>query len=240
MRIEPYTEGSVIHVIKRGARGMKIVEDDADKRMFVRSLFLLNDAYSNRNWHRETSNLPLFNRPQHWPERKPLTNILAWVLMPNHFHLLLQEKSEGGSAKFIQRLSGSMCLCFNARHVSDGSIFQGAYKSKTVDDDSYLRYLVFYIQVKNVLELYPGGLEAALGDFDQAWNWALAYPFSSLRSYVLGENSPIICGLEGLLKEINDLAVSKEEAREMLSVIVNKSTILQKENDLRFQKLIFE
>ncbi|KKT56308.1 MAG: hypothetical protein UW50_C0003G0003 [Candidatus Wolfebacteria bacterium GW2011_GWA1_44_24] len=224
MRIEPYTVGSIVHALKRGARGMDIVMDKADSWQFMKSLYLLNDVYSNRNWHRETADLPLFKRPESWPEREPLARILAWVLMPNHFHLLLQEKKEGGIAKFMQRFCGSMSLCFNLKYESKGSIFQGAYKAKRVDDDSYLRHLAFYIQVKNVLELYPGGLIAALKNFDQAWDWALKYPFSSLPAYVLGSGSPILDDAEGLMMEVHR-TFSKEDAYESLKSYVEKSDI---------------
>ncbi|OHB06398.1 MAG: hypothetical protein A3B16_00335 [Candidatus Zambryskibacteria bacterium RIFCSPLOWO2_01_FULL_45_43] len=223
MRIEPYTTDSIIHVMKRGARGMDIVGGKTDKWYFIKSLFLLNDAYSDRNWHRETAGLPLFKRPDHWPERNSLTRILAWVLMPNHFHLLLQEKSEGGTAKFMQRLCGSMSLCFNLKYKNNGSIFQGAYKAKVVDDDSYLRHLLFYIQVKNVLELYPGGLVAALKNFDKAWEWALKYPFSSLPVYVFGSSSPILGDDQGLISQVHKEALSKQDAYEMLKLYVDKS-----------------
>src|SRR3989338_4214334 len=220
MRIEPYTVGSIVHALKRGARGMDIVMDKADSWQFMKSLYLLNDVYSNRNWHRETADLLLFKRPESWPEREPLARILAWVLMPNHFHLLLQEKKEGGIAKFMQRFCGSMSLCFNLKYESKGSIFQGAYKAKRVDDDSYLRHLAFYIQVKNVLELYPGGLVAALSNFDDAWDWALKYPFSSLPDYVLvlGKKSPIIDDHEGLITSIHEESLSKQDAYEILAL----------------------
>lgn len=225
MRVEPYTINSIVHVIKRGGRGMNIVEDDADGWRFVKSLFLLNDAYSNRNWHRETAELPLFERPDVWPKREPLVRILVWTLMSNHFHLLLQEKEEGGITKFIQRLCGSMSLCFNLKYESKGSIFQGAYKAKLVDVNSYLRYLVFYIQVKNVLELYSGGLSVALKDFDKAWGWALKYNFSSLPAYALGISSPILDDAEGLISQVHKDTLSKQDAYEMLKFYVEKSDV---------------
>lgn len=237
MRIEPYTTDSIIHVIKRGARGMDIMMDDADRWRFMKSLFILNDVYSNHDWHRETANMSLFERPKDWPERKSLTKILAWVLMSNHFHLLLQEKTEGGTAKFMQRLCGSMSLCFNLKYESKGSIFQGAYKAKTVDDDSYLRHLLFYIQVKNVLELYPGGLRVALDDFDKAWNWAINYQFSSLPSYVSSIKSPIIDDAEGLITSIHNQTLSKQDAYEMLEVYVNTKSDLWPG---RIQELVLE
>jgi len=236
MRIEPYSVDSTVHVIKRGARGMDIVGSEADKWYFVKSLFLLNDVYSNRNWHRETAGLPLFKRPDRWPERDPLTRILAWTLMPNHFHLLLQEKVEGGTAKFMQRLCGSMSLCFNLKYESKGSIFQGAYKAKRVDEDSYLRHLIFYIEVKNVMELYPGGLIVALNDFDKAWDWALEYPFSSLSAYVSGTNSPILEDINGFIGQIHKETLSKQDAYEMLKSYVEKSDLWPD----RVQELILE
>src|ERR1035437_6659256 len=116
MRIEPYSVGSMVHVIKRGARGMNIVDDEDDKWRFTKTLFLLNDFYNDANWHRETAHLKFLERPEHWPKRKPLVRILAWTLLSNHFHLLLQETDEGGIARFMQKLGGSMTLCFNAKY----------------------------------------------------------------------------------------------------------------------------
>ncbi|MEX2014049.1 MAG: transposase [Parcubacteria group bacterium] len=222
MRVEPFSEGSFVHVIKRGARGMDIVLDQEDKELFVKSLFILNDNYSNENWRRETVELPLFTRPKHWPERDRLTDILLWTLMPNHFHILLREKKEGGVSKFMQRLCGSMSMNFNKKYNSKGSVFQGSYKGKVVDNDSYLRYLAFYIHIKNVLELYPGGLKKAVANFDDAWNWAIKYPFSGFSAYSIGAGSPIISDVDGLMTNIHNKNVYKQEAYEMLLVYVNK------------------
>ena len=217
MRIEPRVVGSIVHVIKRGARGMPIVRDKFDRVRFSRSLYFLNDAFSDENWTVNLRSRALFERPDHWPDQNPLAHILAWTLMPNHFHLLLEEIKEGGIAKFMQRLCGSMSAAFNAKYSESGSIFQGSYKSRTVDDDAYVRYLAYYIQVKNVLELYPGGLMKAIQDFDRAWDWALQYPFSSLGSYAIATNSPII-NAPILIELFPDRKSFKVEAREMLAI----------------------
>ena len=106
-------------------------------------------------------------------------------------------------------------MTFNAKYNERGSLFQGSYKSKTVDDDNYLRYLAYYIQVKNVLELYPGGLQAAVQNFDDAWEWALRYPFSSISSYANNEHCPII-DKERFLDVYSEALLSKAEALEMI------------------------
>lgn len=218
MRVEPSEVGSIIHVIKRGARGMEIVRDEFDRQRFATLLFLLNDTYFDASRNTSIGQGSSFERPKHWPERQPLTRILAWTLMTNHFHILLQEINKGGTAKFMQRLGGSMTMCFNIKYKERGSIFQGAYKARVVQKDEHLRYLIFYILVKNVLELYPGGLLTASKNFDDAWAWALSYRFSSLPDYVLKTHSKIINDADGLVSDIlgDNVEKFKAETYEML------------------------
>jgi len=229
MRVEPYSVGSFVHVLKRGGRGMSIVRDDADRWRFLRSLYYLNDKYLDNNWLRsvnvntisETSQTSLtmqdrlFFRPADWPERKVLLHIHAFVLMPNHIHLLLEEIEEGGVSLFMKRLGQSMTNHFNEKYKEKGSIFQGAYKSRTITDDSYLRHLAVYIMVKNTFELYEGGLEAVRDHFDDAWDWAMKYPFTSLADVVGDRNSPIIH--KGLMAEaIGTPAQFKKHAKAVI------------------------
>lgn len=209
----------MIHVTKRGVRGMDIVRDLDDRWRYTKSLFILNDTHSDPNWHRETAELQMFERPEYWPEREPLVRILAWTLLSNHFHLLLQEIREGGAAKFMQRLGGSMSLCYNLKYKERGSLFQSAYNSRIVESDAHLNYLAFYILVKNVLEMYPGGLKKASAHFDDAWEWATRYPFSSLSNIVSGKPDPIVDDIDGLLMGIVGHGDAfKKEARELLEM----------------------
>lgn len=234
MRVESHTIDSIVHAIKRGARGMDIVRNDKDRYRFVESIFILNDVFVDDNWKRNTAKLGPFERPAHWPERKPLVRILLWTLLPNHFHFLLQEVQEGGIAKFMQKLCGSMSLSFNLKYGGQGSIFQGSYKGRLVNEDNYLRYLVFYISVKNVFELYPGGLVSATRDFNRAWDWAIKYPFSSLPNYISGIKSSIINDSQGIITEIFGRKDRfKKEAREMLLTYLDS-----KPNE--FEKIMLE
>ncbi|MHB8913898.1 MAG: transposase [Minisyncoccota bacterium] len=145
-------------------------------------------------------------------------HLLAWVLQDNHFHFLAQEIRDGGAAKFMQRLGGSMTAASNAKYSEVGSLFQGSYKSKTVDEDAYVRYLAFYIQVKNVLEQRLGGLKRAIAEFDQAWEWALSFPYSSLPAYARGNDFPTAIIIDGSFfsEMFPDREAFKREAFEML------------------------
>jgi len=192
MRVEPYSIDSVLHVTKRGARGMRITRSADDRDRFPKLLYYLNSKRQPDHWEREIQESELLEWPSHWGERVPLVRILGWTLMPNHFHLLLQEINGGGVSKFMQRVCGSMSRHFNVKYEETGSLFQGAFKSRTINDDRYLRYCASYVMAKNPLELYPRGLAGAMRTFDDAWKWAMKYPYSSLPIYGNNQKSVIV------------------------------------------------
>jgi len=189
MRKEPFGLNSIVHIYNRGNRKQEIVRNDKDREHFLRMLFYFNDEYSPLNTFRTLKEIlgPDFNKkliwPNEWPERKHLVKILGFTLMENHYHLILQEHSEGGVAKFMKKFGVSMTGYFNTKYQERGKLFQGSYKARLVNDDNYLAYLSIYIQVKNVFELYPGGIKNALKEFDKAYDFACNYKYGSLSAY---------------------------------------------------------
>lgn len=224
MRVEPYTEGVIMHVVKRGTRGVNIVRDESDRRHFVQSLLYLNDEYQDRNWREAIKQIPFLSRPAHWPDQKRLVDVLAWTLVPNHLHLILRALKNRAIGKFMQRLCGSMSSRFNAKYEEKGSLFQSAYKGRIVEAEADLRWLASYVMVKNVLELYPGGLTKAAKQFEDAWQWAIKYRYSSMATYATGFRSPIIT-MEN--NPISDLFQSpkqfKEDSHDMILAFVQKN-----------------
>ncbi len=233
MRIQPYGIGSVLHIVKRGARGMEIVRDEADRRRFMNALYILNEEFRSDNWEREISSIPIGARPAYWPERKPLTDVLGWTLLPNHLHLLLRvrEEQEKGVTEFMQKLFRSMTGNFNEKYGERGSIFQGPYKSRTVDTDEYLRYVVPYVMVKNAFEMYPSGREKALEDFDEAWEWAAQYPYTSLSHYMRETVSHII----PTPNVIHELFPTQKDFRQASLDMLE--AYMEKRDDLRYLQL---
>lgn len=216
MRVEPYSVGSFLHVVKRGARGIDIVRDESDRWRFLRILFLLNDKHFKSDWHFESTGNGLFSRPSSWSPREPIVDILAYTLMPNHFHLILQEIQEGGVSLFMKRLGQSMTNHANEKYGEKGSLWQGAFKSRTIDVDGYFRYVSAYVMVKNSFELYPeGGLQASQKNFDVAWEWAKDYKFSSLGDYAGARSSSAIL-TPGLLGEIFTPGSFKDYSRDVI------------------------
>jgi len=92
----------------------------------------------------------------------------------------LKEIIKGGVTGFMRKLGTGFTNYVNIKYDEIGRVFQGSYKSKTLTDVRYLQYLDAYIQALNPFELYPGGIEKSLKEFDKAFNFALNYPFSGL------------------------------------------------------------
>ncbi len=195
VRKEPFTVGSYIHVIKRGARGLPIVQDNNDQWRFLLMLNHFNDHFVSESWFRDLKDENLestLHRASGWPEKNPIVAIEAFTLMSNHFHLMLKETEEGGVTKFMRKLCTGMASYANAKYKQTGSLFQGPYHSKTLSEDSYFRYAAAYVMVKNTFELFPEGFEKARSSFENAWQWAASYPFSSLGYYAGVSDSPIV------------------------------------------------
>lgn len=204
MRKEPFTVGSFVHVMKRGARGMPIVQDDGDRWRFMLMLNHFNDHFHSESWYRDLMDEKIANtlkRASSWPTKNPLVAIEAFTLMPNHFHLILQEVDEGGVAKFMHKLGTGMANYANAKYKERGSLFQGPYRLRNIAEDTYFRYVGVYVMVKNTFELFPHGLEEACKSFNEAWGWAIHYPYSSLGHYAGVVDSPIIL-TKPFLKEL--------------------------------------
>jgi putative transposase len=225
-----FSKGSYIHITKRGVRGLPIVKDASDKWRFVRLLRYLNDQRSHANWQRDVKQAGAEGYympwPENWQSQNKLVHIHAYTLMPNHFHLLIEEIVDGGTARFMKKIGDSMTKSFNKKYDEQGGLFQGPYNSSIIESDDYLRFVMAYIEVKNVFELYPDGFSVASANFKKGISWAKQYPFSSL-AYELNErkNSPIIDRNQHTADLFNDADDFKWVAKEAIQYSQTRSVV---------------
>lgn len=210
---------SYVHVYNRGVKKLPIYRqrEDLYRLLFYFYYFNHTDRMPD-NWKRELETLGKlehFEWPETWGEREPIISILAFSIMPNHLHLMIKETIEGGTSKFMHRASMAYSKFINEKYEESGSLFQGAFKSRLVDEDVDFRNLAVYIMVKNPFELYPGGLQKAIENFDDAYERALKDPLNSLGVYAGTREVPIIT--KDLLGELFETPESfKEFARESM------------------------
>lgn len=112
--------GALHHIIGRGMDKRYIFIDDIDQSDFVERLSRI--------------------------VRESGTRCLAWALVSNHFHLLLQTGNVPIATVMLRLLTG-YALVFNKRHQRHGQLFQNRYKSILCQQDRYLLALIRYIHL---------------------------------------------------------------------------------------------
>lgn len=78
-------------------------------------------------------------------------SIIAYCLMPNHYHFLLRQDSDIPISKFVQSIFNSYTKAINKMYNRSGTLFENKYKSIHVSKENYLLHLCRYIH-RNPLE----------------------------------------------------------------------------------------
>ena len=169
--IRRFTEEGIYHIYNRGVEKRTIFLDEQDYAVFLHLLKYYLSPTDQDTIH------PLMKfqgfsvvRPRPLANLEKEIDLIAYCLMPNHFHLLLKQHAVNGVTKLLIRLLTTYALYFNKRYKRVGYLFQGPYRAVLIEDDSYLLHLSRYIHL-NPVELTRGLL--------------VTYPYSSYP-YFLG------------------------------------------------------
>ena len=87
--------------------------------------------------------------------------VIAYCLMPNHYHLLVRQDGKHPAGLLPQRVFNSYTKAFNRMYNRTGTLFEGRYQLRVVDDESYFLDLCRYIHGNPVKD----GLVATLDDW---------------------------------------------------------------------------
>jgi REP element-mobilizing transposase RayT len=111
-------EGALYHVFSRGNKQQDIFVTDDDRYLFLDTIGQMSVRFD--------------------------IDIFAYVLMSNHYHLLLRTP-KANLSRSMQWLGTTYTRRFNLSHFQSGHLFQGRYKSILVENDAYLMQLCYYI-----------------------------------------------------------------------------------------------
>lgn len=171
------------HIYNRGNDKREIFHNDVDHTRFQVLLYLCNNIKGiHLGDYRSSSisNKELFNLPR----EETLVDIGAYCLMPNHFHLLIKEKIEGGTSLFMQKLSTAYTMYYNKKYNKTGSLFGGRFKAKHIDSDQYLKYQYSYIHLNPVSIIDGGWKNKKIIDTKKAKSFINSYDYSSYMDYL--------------------------------------------------------
>jgi putative transposase len=177
-----FAEGEYYHVYNRGVEKRKIFLDKSDHKRFTRLLYAANSTTEVHVSNYQGISL------MEMPRGDTIVDIGAWCLMPNHFHLLLKEKSEKGISLFMKKLLTGYSMYFNAKNHRRGKLFEGKFSAKHLDSDNYLKYQYTYIHLNPVGIIERNWKEKVITDKPKTKKFLSSYPFSSYLDYVQNNN----------------------------------------------------
>ena len=201
--------GIPVHIIQRGVNRCRCFLDDDDMAAYIR---ILADGATNHD-----------------------VDVHAWVLMPNHVHLLVTPSGDGCASLMMQHLGRNYVRLYNRRHSRTGTLWEGRFRSSLIQSDRYL------LACQRYIELNP--VRAGIVTSPAEYHW------SSYHSNALGMSSGLIKPHETYLslgedpsrrqavyRDLFDEALSKELV-DSIRVATNKGLVIGNEE---FKRLVEE
>lgn len=199
MRKEPIVTGEYYHVFDRGVDKRHLFTDEMDHERFVRGMIAFNDF---RKIPKELYRLR--TRPS--KSKHPLVKIMAYALMPNHHHLLIQQLVDNGIATFMQRLGAGYACYFNRKYSRTGRLWESEYKAVLIENEAQLLHVSRYIHLNPLKLFFPNWKISGVPNWETAHANLAAYPWSSYRHFIENSNDSVVdMGvLSRLFRGVND------------------------------------
>ena len=181
--VKTFVDHTYYHVYNRGVEKRKIFLDEKDYLTFLGclKLYLTPPQPVDRRLTLTLQGETLSNTKKviYSPSRQPnnhekTIDLVAYCLMPNHFHLLLHSIEKDSMTRFMRSLATRYSMHFNKKYDRVGSLFQGPYKAVMIERENQFLWVSKYIH-RN-----PLGLASYRENPCNLSN----YPYSSYKNYL--------------------------------------------------------
>lgn len=164
-RTTPFVNGEFYHLYNRGLEKSDVFNNKRDYSRFLETLFYYQIASPKPKFslYRQSKVFPI-------DETKKIVNIICFCLMPNHFHLLVRQLTDGGISEFMRRFIHSYTKYRNVKYSRQGPVFQGIFKAVRMETEEQLLHLSRYIHLNPLVSYLVNNLDS--------------YPWSSYPTYV--------------------------------------------------------
>ncbi len=186
----PLVTGKVYHVFNKSIADFVVFNND-DEFLRMRNLFRyyqIKDPPYKFNYFVKIKTKENFdeNLSSYLSGKEKIVQIIAYCIMPTHFHLILKQLKKGGISTFMGNVLNSYSRYFNTKHKRGGPLWEGKFKNVLVETDEQLLHLTRYIHLNPT--------SAGLVKKPEEW------PYSSYLEY-LGKIKKMnrICSYEDLI-----------------------------------------
>jgi len=141
-----FSTGEYYHVFNRGVDKRQIFLNERDYQRFMGLLFAGNNSGKKVHVSNHVDETGRIHDALFEKERTQLVDIVAFCLMPNHFHLLVHNTaSDDALSRFMKSISVGYAMYFNKKNQRTGRLWENDFKAKHVNTESYLRKAFEYI-----------------------------------------------------------------------------------------------
>lgn len=230
-----FINGEVYHIVNRAIEGRNLFQQISDYFRFIFCLYELNDKnlIKMRDRIEERKERKYTGRTRA-NSREPLVEIIAFCLMPNHYHLIVRQLIDNGISLFIQKLGDSYVGYFNEKYnrKGRGSIFQGGYKAVHIKTNDQLINTICYVFTNPVELLEKAWKEKGVKNSEKAIKHVESYQWSSYLDCIGKVNFPSVTKRKFIFEVFGDSSNLKKFVR---GWILNKAEFnkgLEKIKDL--------
>lgn len=131
-----YIADSFYHIYCRGHNKAEVFRDKDDYAVFLNLFkrYLSNEPARDKQ-----------NREYPWLQKD--IDLLAFCLMPNHFHALIYQRTPDAMTKLFKSVITTYGMYFNKKYKCLGPVFQSRFKASIIDRDNYLIHISRYIHL---------------------------------------------------------------------------------------------
>lgn len=174
-----YQTGEYYHVYNRGVDKRVVFSHPSDYKRFLFTLKEFNSFGQSQNTFRDLA-LSERNCISH---HESLVEVVAYCLMPNHFHLVLKQLVDSGISEFTRKLGIGYTHYFNQKYDRSGVLFQGRTKSKYVNSQEYYQYLIEYVYLNPIDLIESGWKENGIKDKERVIQFLDNYSWASGKNH---------------------------------------------------------
>ncbi len=203
IRKNEFINGEIYHIYNRGIEKRQIFYDDSDHFRFIYNLYEFNRTQGvvirnciNRRQnqkkeiciHQVYANLSSV--------RDKIVELMAFCLMPNHFHLVIRQLVGGGISFFMRKVGNGYAGFLNRKYKRQGHLFQGPFKAVHIENDDQFVDTMVYAHINPLSIVYPKWKENGVEDARRAIDFINQYKWSSYLDYIGISNFPSVTDRE--------------------------------------------
>lgn len=158
--VKIYSENGFYHIYNRGVEKRDIFLEEIDYKIFLSYLktYLLPKNFESLSFILTSKDSSEFEKEKALKEIA-LKNfaseidLIAYSLLPNHFHLLIRQQNTDGINRFMQAFITRYTIYFNKKYHRVGPLLQGVYKAVLVRSEEQLLHLSRYIHLNPIVQM---------------------------------------------------------------------------------------